>query len=191
MEDFTITGQPEHHPRTIHANARGDEGRPEVGPFAAPAPSATQVVIFRFLTNRTHLSGPLVSDIPQASDALFEGAPTAGLPRYRAEAPEATCICISPWSARWQLEVSRVRTRWFRGSLVLRRHLSSRAGSLEATANPLSSFSFSFHFSPAHQPPASFSPAHISVHPISPRWATLRDVIALRRGGADKRTKRN
>lgn len=49
-------------------------------------------------------------------------------------------VCISLW---WQLEVSRVRTRWLRGSLVSRRHLSSCC-SLEATANPLSSSSFSF-----------------------------------------------
>lgn len=49
-------------------------------------------------------------------------------------------VCISLW---WQLEVSRVRTRWLRGSLVSRRHLSSCC-SLEATANPLSLSSFSF-----------------------------------------------
>lgn len=135
------------------------------GPVRGTGPLSDTVVIFRFLTNRTHLSwAPRVRHSPSASDALFEGAPAAGLPAIEPR-PQKQRVCISLRSARWQLEVSRVRTRWFRGSLVLRRHLSSRAGSLEATANPLSSFSFSFHFSPAHHPTPStlFSPARISV----------------------------
>ena len=74
-------------------------------------------------------------------------------------------VCISP---RWQLEVSRVRTRWLRGSLVSRRHLSSCC-SLEATANPLSSSSFSFA--------ALFSSSLFPLPPPGPLLQPLAKVI--------------
>lgn len=50
---------------------------------------------------------------------FFEGALALALrfACYRAGAPGATCMYI--FFGRWQLEVSRVRTRWYRGSLVL------------------------------------------------------------------------
>lgn len=48
---------------------------------------------------------------------FFEGALALRPACYRAGAPGATCMYI--FFGRWQLEVSRVRTRWYRGSLVL------------------------------------------------------------------------
>lgn len=44
-------------------------------------------------------------------------APMARWPIARNRVPAATCVVYLV--GRWQLEVSRVRTRWFRGSLVL------------------------------------------------------------------------
>lgn len=111
-----------------------------------------------------------MSDIPRANDALFEGARSslvAGLRLAIEPRPQgATCVCISPRSvaaggfARENSVVPR-----FPGSS--RRHLSSRAGSLEATANPLSSFSFFFHFSPAQQQPSSPSSAFYRAYPCA------------------------
>lgn len=43
-------------------------------------------------------------------------APMARWPIARNRVPGAACVYLV---GRWQLEVSRVRTRWFRGSLVL------------------------------------------------------------------------
>lgn len=87
--------------------------------------------------NRVHVEESCCTRVQGTRGCVFRGC-VDRLARLPAIGPNS--VCISLW---WQLEVSRVRTRWLRGSLVSRRHLSSCC-SLEATANPLSSSSFSF-----------------------------------------------
>jgi len=129
-----VTGQPPAPPFT---RAQGVTRSPR----SSPELEAVAVAIFRFLTNRTHLSALLVSDIRgRTSDTLVEGAPTRS-PQRRPAEPARAAMCMYISSGRWQLEVSRVRTRWFRGSLVPVATCPRALASLEATANPLSSSS--------------------------------------------------
>lgn len=85
-EDFTITGQPAspaHHSR----GRKGWRGMARSGPVRGTGPLSDTVVIFRFLTNRTHLSGPSCPTFPKR------------VMRFSRVLPPLVCL-LSSWGPR-------------------------------------------------------------------------------------------